>query len=87
MKKNRKMYTKQRNYCGSLIRKTKKTYYENLDERTFFWKTVKPLISEKFNARERISLSKNAEIAKTEKGTPKVFSNYFGNIVKNLNIS
>ena len=41
MKKNRKMYTKQRNYCGSLIRKTKKTYYENLDERTFFLENSK----------------------------------------------
>ena len=53
----------------------------------FFWKTVKLLISEKFNARERISLSKNGEIAKTEKGRAKVSNNYFGNIVKNLNIS
>ena len=30
---NRKLYTKQRNYCVSLLRKTKKAYYENLHER------------------------------------------------------
>ena len=30
---NRKLYAKQRNYCVSLLRKTKKAYYENLDER------------------------------------------------------
>ena len=44
-------------------------------------------LSEKFNARERISLSENGKIAKTEKETAEVFNNFFGNIVKNLNIS
>ena len=29
----------------------------------------------------------NGEIVKTEKGTAEVFNNFFGNIVKNLNIS
>ena len=43
---NRKLYTKQRNCCFSLLRKTKKAYYENLDEKkflkvNFFSKTVK----------------------------------------------
>ena len=57
---NRKLYAQQRNYCVSLLRKTKKVYYENLDERKvsdnkLFWKTVKPSLSEKFNGRERIS--------------------------------
>ena len=32
-KENRKLYAKQRNYCVSLLRKTKKAYHENLDER------------------------------------------------------
>ena len=75
-----------------MLRKTKKPYYENLDERKvsdnkLFWKTVKPSLSEKFNARERISLSENGEIVKTEKETAEVFNNFFGNIVKNLYIS
>ena len=88
---NRKLYAQQRNYCVSLLRKTK-DYYENLDERKvsdnkLFWKTVKPSLSEKFNARERISLTENREIVKTGKGTAEVFNNFFGNIVKNLNIS
>ena len=40
---NRKLYAKQRNYCVSLLRKTKEGYYENLDERKdskLFWKTA-----------------------------------------------
>ena len=75
-----------------MLRKTKKVYHENLDEgkvsdNKLFWKTVKPSLSEKFNARERIGLSENDEIVKTEKGTAEVFNNFFGNIVKNFNIS
>ena len=83
---NRTLHAQQRNYCVSLLRKTKKVYYENLDERKvsdnkLFLKTVKPSLSDKFNARERISLIENGEIVKTEKGTVEVFNNVFGNIV------
>ena len=75
-----------------MLRKTKKPYYENLDERKvsdnkLFWKTVKPSLSEKFNARDRISSSENGEIVKTEKETAEVFNKFAGIIVKNLNIS
>ena len=75
-----------------MLRKTKKAYYENLVQRKVsdnkpFWKTVKPSLSEKSNAREGISLSENGKIAKTEKEKAEVFNNFFGNIVKNLNIS
>ena len=89
---NRKLYAKQRNYCVSLLRKTEKAYYENLDKRKvsdnkLFWKTVKPSLFNKFNARERISLRENGEIVKTEKETAEVFNNFFGNILMNLNIS
>ena len=30
---NRTLYVKQRNYCVSLLRKTKKMYYSNLDDK------------------------------------------------------
>ena len=75
-----------------MLRKTKKACYENLDARKvsddkLFWKTVKPSLSEKINARERISLSENGKIVKTGKGTAEVFNSFFGNIVKNFNIS
>ena len=44
---SREAYKKQRNYCVSLLRKTKKEFYENLDvnlisDNTKFWKNVKP---------------------------------------------
>ena len=52
MKKNRAIYVKQRNYCVSLLRKSKKKYYENFDGRNvmdnkLFWKTIKPSFSDK----------------------------------------
>ena len=44
-------YRKQRNYCTSLLRKTKKSYFKNLNASDIsdkkFWKIVKPLFSEK----------------------------------------
>ena len=48
----KKAYNTQRNYCLTLIRKAKKDYYNNLDHENVtdnktFWKSVKPLFSEK----------------------------------------
>ena len=75
----RKLYAKQINYCVFLLRKTKKAYYENLDERKvsdnkLFWKTVKLSLSEQLNARE--SLSENGKIVGTEKLTAEVVNNF-----------
>ena len=49
---NRTPYVKQRNYRVSFLRKTKKMYYSNLDEKNVtdnkrFWMTVKSLLSDK----------------------------------------
>ena len=50
--KNRKFYTRQRNFCISLLRKIKKRHYEDLNEKfviknKLFWWTVKPFLSDK----------------------------------------
>ena len=42
------------------IRKTKRSYYSNLNEKNFidnrkFWKTVKPMLSNKFVNKEKIT--------------------------------
>ena len=68
---NRTLYVKQRNYCALLLRKTKKMYYDNLGEKSIthnrrFWKTVEPLLSDKLTVKEKINLSENGEILKTE---------------------
>ena len=52
---NRANYKKQRNFCVSLLRNTKRNYYNNLDlklitDNKLFWKTIKPLFSDKTKA-------------------------------------
>ena len=47
-------YTRQRNYCVSLLAKEKKKYYNNLDLKILndnkkFWESVKPFFSNKQN--------------------------------------
>ena len=66
---NRALYVKQRNYCVSLLRKSKKKYYENLDERNLidnklFWKTIKRSFSDKIVTRDGIHLLKMVKLPK-----------------------
>ena len=88
---NRAIYVKQRNYCASLLRKSQKKYYENLEERNLmdnklFWKTIKPSFSDKIVTRDRIHLTENGEVVKTELETAETLNNFFGNVIKNLMI-
>ena len=88
---NKKNCVKQRNHCVSLLRKMKREYYSNLDEKNVcdsktFWKTVKPMLSKKIKSNERITLIENDEIIKTEKGIAEVLNAFFSNIVQNLDI-
>ena len=58
---NKREFLKQKNYCVSLVRKSKKLYYSNLDEKNVtdnkaFWKTVKPFFSDKVTSKEKITL-------------------------------
>ena len=51
---SRQAFVKQRNYCVSLLRKSKRNYYSNLNVKDItdnkkFWKTIKPLFSDKTN--------------------------------------
>ena len=54
---NKTLYTKQRNYCISLLKKPKKKYFANLNEKDIlynklFWKTIKPSLSDKVMTRD-----------------------------------
>jgi len=87
---NRIRYTKQRNFCVSLLRKTKKQFYQNLNEKNvadnkLFWKTVKPFLSDKVSGKDKIHLIENNELIKSDSET-EVLNNFFSNIVQNLNI-
>ena len=86
IEENKILYNRQRNYCVSLLRKSKRRYYENLNiknvtDNKLFWKSVKPLLSNKSR------ISEKGEILKTESETAETLNSFFSNIVKNLDFS
>ena len=88
---NNRKYSKQRNYCVSLLRKTKKNYYSNLNEKKItenktFWKTVNSFFSDKTPSDEKVTLTEKDKIVKTDTKTATVLNVFFFTIISNLNI-
>ena len=88
---SKKRYTSQRNYCVSLVKKTKKNYYNSLHEKGVsdnktFWKTVKPFLSDKIVSKEQILLVENDEIISENSKIAESLNCFFSNIAKNLKI-
>ena len=88
---NKLNYTKYRNYCTKLFRKEKKRYYNNLDTKLItdnkkFWKTVKPMFSDKHVSNNKITLLEGDEIISRDKEVAETFNSFFTNAVNNLNI-
>ena len=82
-------YAKQRNYCLNLLRKIKKKYFANINissinDNQKFWKTVKPLVSDKISHKETITLAVNDTILSGDQVVADTFNNYFNNIVKEI---
>ena len=88
---NRNHYTKQRNLCVTLLRKSKREFYgslnvKNLCDSKKFWGVVKPVLSNKVMSSEKITLVENDDILENDKRTATVFNNFFSNIITNLGI-
>ena len=89
---NWERYRKLRNECVKLTKKVKREYYQNLnissinDNKTF-WKTVKPLFSDKNKNRSKIILVEDENIITDDKKNAEIMNEYFVNITKDLNIS
>ena len=87
---NKRKYSQQQNYCVSLLRKTKKNYYSDLNEKKItdktFWKTVKLFLSDKTPSDEKITLTEKDKIIKTDSKTANVLNTFFSTIISNLNI-
>ena len=61
--RDKKLYAKQQNDFASLLRKSKKSYYEKLNindicSKKLFWKTIKTLLSDKIVVNEKLTLEK-----------------------------
>ena len=83
---NRKLFWKQRSKWVSLLWKSKKHFFENLNEKNVidnerFWKTVKPFLSKKKIIFLKISPKKKTALEVAEE-----LNNLFANSVKKLNI-
>ena len=84
-------YKIQRNYCVSLLRKTKKDFYENLkpslieDSKTF-WKQVKPFFSNKTPINRNITLLDCDNIISDPKQCAEIMNNFFSDAVGELGI-
>ena len=73
------------------MRKTKKDYYENLNEKDVienkkFWKTVKPLLADKAKSSEYITLVHEDKRITTYDGNAKILNSFFSNVVQHLKI-
>ena len=88
---NETIYKRFRNYCVNLFKKEKKKYYENLDIKSFtdnklFWRTIKPLFSDKQQHSNNITLIENNKRISDDLEIAETMNNFFTNIIKNLEI-
>ena len=91
MKESKVAYSKQRNICVSLLRKTQRDYFANLGKKIMkdnrkTWKTVNPLLSEKSYPKESLSFTIKDGLIIEHEDLAKTFNNFFSNIVNKLGI-
>ena len=84
-------YNYQGNICVSLFRKSKRSYFENLNvklarDNKKFWKNAEPLFPNKIRSKERITLIENENIISNDKKVDETFHEFFSNVLKCLNI-
>ena len=88
---DRKAYNKQRYMCVKLLKKTRRSYFSNLNTKRVvhnkkFWKTVKSSFSDKSNNFESINLVENNSIIADDNEVANIFNEYFSNLVEGLNL-
>ena len=84
-------YKRQRNICTSLLKKTKRDFYGNLNPAVIsdnkkFWNIVKPFFSDKVVTSENITLLENNDIFEDDENVSNIFNNFFSNVVKSLDV-
>ena len=89
---NSERYRKQKNFCSKLYKKERKKYYSHLDLKQFtdnktFWQNMKPFLSDKNKATEKITLVSDDKIFSDDLEIAEKFNEFFKNAVNNLNLS
>ena len=86
-----RQYKKQKKFCSKLYKKETKKYYSRLNindiiDSKKFWKTVKPLISDKCNVLNKINLVENDNTVSDDYEIAETFKIFFENAFKNFNV-
>ena len=89
--KNWDLYKKQKNFCVSLLRKTKRNYFKNvkmqdITDNTKFWKTFRPYFSDKGYNQTKITIIEKDSSITDEKKFAILMNNYFTKITKTLDL-
>ena len=84
-------YQKQRNFCVTLLRRTKKEYFQNLNVKDLsdnkkFWKIIKPYFSNKGLNSNKMLLKEKGELVSDEKQLASIMNKFFINITKSLKL-
>ena len=88
---NKRLYNRQKNYCVSLLKRIKRAYFENLDDKQIsdsrkFWKIVSPHFSNKGSAKSTFTLIEDDKIISEESKTAQLFNDYYSQIVSTLDL-
>ena len=88
---SREAYNKQRNYCVTLLRESKKNFDENLNPNIIsdnmkFWKHVKPFFSDKSPKSSTITIMEDDEVISDSAKCAEVMNNFFSDAVSKLDI-
>ena len=84
-------FKKQRNKCVRILRQTTLDYYKTLEIKCLtnnrnFWKTVKPLFSNKIYASSKTTLLENEVLVTDDKEVAEILNKYFVNITDSFGI-
>ena len=85
-------FRRQRNLYVKLFRAKKNKYYKDLDvtlitDNKKFWKTVKPLFSDKIRNQSKIILVENDKVIFDDRQVAEIFNNYFPTVTNTLGIT
>ena len=88
---NELAYKRPRNFCTTLIKKTKRNFHNDLNVNKItnnksFWKTIKPSFTEKTLKGEKMVLVENYTTFLEENKVAEIFRSYFDGIVDGLDI-
>ena len=86
-----RLYRKKNNFCSRLYKKERKKYYTRLairkvTDNKYFWKTMKPFLTDKGINSDKITLIENDKILDEDGEVAEILNNFFSDAPKNLGV-